>query len=104
MKTIEEIKKQINNNLILIYMKGTPKNPNCSFSEKAVQILFKCCNKFSYVNILEKPFIKQELPKYSNWYTFPQIWINKEFIGGYDIIKYLYKTKELQKMIKNIQK
>ncbi|XZR52749.1 MAG: Grx4 family monothiol glutaredoxin [Enterobacteriaceae bacterium] len=101
MNIIKEIEKQINNNYIIIYMKGTPKKPSCSFSEKAVQILFKCCNKFSYVNILKKPLIKKELPKYSNWPTFPQIWINKKFIGGYDIIKYLYKNNELQKLIKN---
>ncbi|WMC19619.1 MAG: Grx4 family monothiol glutaredoxin [Enterobacteriaceae bacterium PC38] len=101
MTILEKIKYQINNNLVLIYMKGTPNNPSCSFSEKAVQILFKCCNKFSYVNILKNPLIKLELPKYSNWLTFPQIWINKKFIGGYDIIKYLYDTNELKKIIEN---
>ncbi|WMC19025.1 MAG: Grx4 family monothiol glutaredoxin [Enterobacteriaceae bacterium PSpicST1] len=102
MKIIEKIKKQINNNLILIYMKGTPKNPSCTFSEKAIQILLKCCNKFSYVNVLKNPLIRNELPKYSKWATYPQIWINGDFIGGYDIIKYLYKNNELQKIIKNL--
>ncbi|BFI91066.1 Grx4 family monothiol glutaredoxin [Enterobacterales bacterium endosymbiont of Anomoneura mori] len=104
MKVIDQIKKQIDNNLILIYMKGTPKNPSCIFSEKAVKILSKCCNKFAYVNILKKQFVKSELFKYSNWITFPQIFINKEFIGGYDILKYLYKTGELQNVIKKIKK
>ncbi|XZR53161.1 MAG: Grx4 family monothiol glutaredoxin [Enterobacteriaceae bacterium] len=99
MQIIKEIKNQINNNSILIYMKGTPMKPSCGFSEKAVKILSKCCDKFSYVNILKKPDIKSELPKFSNWPTFPQIWINKEFIGGYDIIKYLYNTNELKNII-----
>ncbi|WMC20212.1 MAG: Grx4 family monothiol glutaredoxin [Enterobacteriaceae bacterium PSpyr] len=101
MTIFKKIKHQINNNLVLIYMKGTPDNPACNFSKKAVKILFKCCNKFAYVNILNNPLIKLELIKYSNWPTFPQIWINKKFIGGYDIIKYLYNTNELKKIIEN---
>jgi monothiol glutaredoxin len=100
MDTINKIKEQLQNNPILIYMKGVPEQPQCGFSAQAVTALKACGEEFSYINILENPDIRQELPKYANWPTFPQLYLNGELIGGCDIILDLYKSGELQKRIK----
>ena len=97
---MEEIKEQIKENAILLYMKGTPEAPECGFSQKVVQILNTCGKTYSFVNILENPDIRKELPKVSDWPTFPQLYINGEFMGGSDIVEELYKSGELQKKIK----
>lgn len=98
-KIIEKIKKQLKNNNIIIYMKGSPKNPSCGFSAQAVQALFSCGVRFAYIDILEHPDIRESLPKYSNWPTFPQLWINKELIGGCDIILEMFRNGELLKIL-----
>lgn len=97
---IETIKEQIANNNILLYMKGTPKFPQCGFSSQAAQALMSCGEKFAFVNILENPEIRAELPKYANWPTFPQLWVNGELIGGCDIIVEMAQTGELETLIK----
>ena len=97
---MEKIKEQIKENSILLYMKGTPGAPECGFSQKVVQILNTCGKTYSFVNILENPDIRKELPKVSDWPTFPQLYINGEFMGGSDIVEELYKSGELQKKIK----
>lgn len=102
--TIKKIEKQIKENPIILYMKGSPKAPNCGFSEKAVQILSKCGERFAYVDVLQNPEIRKILPKYSNWPTFPQLWIKGELVGGCDIILEMYQTGELQKLIKSVFK
>lgn len=100
MTTIEKIKQQIAENPILLYMKGSPKFPSCGFSAQAVQVLAACGEKFAYVDILQNPDIRAELPKYANWPTFPQLWIEGELIGGCDIITEMYQQGELQPLIK----
>ncbi|MFP3019292.1 MAG: Grx4 family monothiol glutaredoxin [Arsenophonus sp.] len=99
MTIIEKIERQIKENPILLYMKGSPKFPSCSFSDKAVQALSACSERFSYIDILQNPDIRSELPKYTNWPTFPQLWIDGELIGGCDIIIEMYQNGELQKII-----
>ncbi|MDP6968983.1 MAG: Grx4 family monothiol glutaredoxin [Gammaproteobacteria bacterium] len=99
MDTIDVIKDQITNNNILLYMKGTPKFPQCGFSSQAVQALMACGERFAFVNILEHPDIRAELPKYANWPTFPQLWINGELVGGCDIIVEMSQTGELAEMV-----
>lgn len=101
MNTIEKIKRQIQDNIILIYMKGTPQFPSCGFSAQAVQALSTCGEKFAYVDVLENADIREELPKYANWPTFPQLWINGELIGGCSIILEMLHSGELQKKISN---
>lgn len=101
METLVKIKEQIQNNPILLYMKGTPQNPQCGFSARAVAALNTCGEEFAYINILENPDIRQELPKYANWPTFPQLYLNGELIGGCDIILELYQSGELQKLVKD---
>ncbi|SFB85200.1 monothiol glutaredoxin [Marinospirillum celere] len=97
--TLDTIKEQISSNPVLLYMKGTPQMPQCGFSGQSVQALMACGQKFAFVNILEHPDIRAELPKYANWPTFPQLWLNGELVGGNDIILDLHQQGELQKMV-----
>ncbi|MEH6386598.1 MULTISPECIES: Grx4 family monothiol glutaredoxin [Pseudomonas] len=100
MDTIETIKEQITKNPVLIYMKGAPNAPQCGFSARAVQALMSCGEKFAYVDILQNPDIRSELPKYANWPTFPQLWVDGELVGGSDIIIELHESGELENMVK----
>jgi monothiol glutaredoxin len=99
MDVLERIKQQIEENPVLLYMKGTPHFPQCGFSGRAVQVLEACGVEFAYVNIFEDPEIRENLKRYSNWPTFPQLFINGELVGGSDIILELYEAGELQKML-----
>jgi monothiol glutaredoxin len=74
--------------------------PQCGFSSRAAQALMACGEQFAYVNVLTDPEIFQDLPKYANWPTFPQVYINGELIGGCDITLEMYQSGELQKMVK----
>lgn len=98
---VDTIKEQIEKNPILLYMKGTPKFPQCGFSSQAAQAVMACGERFAFVNILENPEIRAELPKYANWPTFPQLWVNGELVGGCDIIVEMAQTGELQTLIKD---
>ncbi len=104
MTTFEIIQQQIAENPLLLYMKGSPNLPSCGFSAQAAQTLFACGERFTYVDILKHPTIRAELPKYANWPTFPQLWIDGEFVGGCDIITEMYQNNELQKLIKETTK
>ena len=99
MNILEKIKRQIQDNPILIYMKGNPEVPQCGFSSQAVTALSSCGEKFAYVDILENPDIRKELPKYANWPTFPQLWVDGKLIGGCDIIMEMLKNSTLHKLI-----
>lgn len=98
--TIEKIQEQINGNPILLYMKGTPRMPQCGFSAQTVQALMACGERFAFVNILENPDIRAELPKFANWPTFPQLWVKGELVGGCDIVIEMAANGELQTLIK----
>ena len=100
METIDKIKQQIEENAILLYMKGSPKLPSCGFSSQASQALMACGEKFAYVDILQNPDIRAELPAYAQWPTFPQLWVEGELIGGCDIIIEMFQKAELQPLIK----
>lgn len=100
-ETLDTIKQQISENTILLYMKGTPQFPQCGFSAQAVQALINCGERFAFVNILENPDIRAELPKYANWPTFPQLWVNGELVGGCDIIVEMYQNGELATLLKD---
>ncbi|OOV88144.1 Grx4 family monothiol glutaredoxin [Oceanospirillum linum] len=97
--TLDTIKDQISNNPILLYMKGNPQMPQCGFSSQAVQALMACEEKFAFVNILDNPDIRAELPKFANWPTFPQLWVNGELVGGCDIIIEMYQSGELKTLV-----
>ncbi|WP_317451589.1 Grx4 family monothiol glutaredoxin [Methylobacter psychrophilus] len=99
MTVIARIKDQIENNSVVLYMKGTPDFPQCGFSGQSVQILNACQAKFMYVNIFEDAELREALKEYSNWPTYPQLYINGELVGGCDIIIDLYKKGELLTML-----
>ena len=101
MSTLDTIKEQIEKNSVLLYMKGTPRMPQCGFSAQSVQALMACGEKFAFVNILENPEIRAELPKYANWPTFPQLWVDGELVGGCDIIVEMANNGELQPLVKD---
>ena len=102
MQVLDQIKQQIQDNPVILFMKGSPKMPQCGFSARAAQILAACDVEFSHVDILANPEIRQTLPQYSNWPTFPQLFVNGELIGGSDIMAELYESGELEQILKNV--
>ena len=99
MTVIEELEKQVKDNPILLYMKGSPDAPQCGFSSKTSQILISCGKPFSFVDILSNAEIRANLPQFSNWPTFPQLFVNGELIGGCDIITELHEAGDLQEIL-----
>jgi monothiol glutaredoxin len=97
---LERIKKQVTDNPVILYMKGTPDFPQCGFSARTVQALKDCGVEFAFVNIFEDQEVYKALPKYANWPTFPQLYVKGELIGGCDITLDLHQSGELQKMLK----
>jgi|TARA_B110000263_G_scaffold198076_1_gene176814 monothiol glutaredoxin len=102
MTILEELDEQVKANPILLYMKGSPDAPQCGFSSKASQILITCGKPFSFVDILSNPQIRANLPEYSDWPTFPQLFVNGELVGGSDILTELHESGELQKIINKV--
>ena len=100
MDILETIKEQIAANPILLYMKGSPNAPQCGFSAQTVQCLMACNERFAYVDILSNPEIRAKLPEYSNWPTFPQLYVEGELVGGCDIITEMYQSGELAPLVK----
>jgi monothiol glutaredoxin len=100
----EKIKQQIEQNPILIYMKGNPEMPMCGFSARSVQLLKSCGAAFASVDVLQDEDIRQGIKVYSNWPTIPQLYIKGEFIGGCDIITEMHASGELQQLIAAAQK
>ncbi len=99
MDVIERIKSQLSSSPVLLYMKGTPDFPQCGFSATVVRALTAVDAKFDSVNILEEPDLRDALKQYSNWPTFPQLYVNGELVGGCDIVVEMYNSGELQKVL-----
>ncbi len=96
---MERIKELVENNKVVLFMKGNAKFPLCGFSGRAVKILQMCgVTEFATVNVLEDEEIRQSIKDYSDWPTIPQLYVNGEFIGGSDIMAELYQSGELQKL------
>lgn len=96
----ETIKSQLEENPIIIYMKGTPQAPQCGFSAKTVQALMSCGERFAFVNILDNQELRDGLKVYSNWPTYPQLYVGGELVGGCDIVLELAESGELAEMVK----
>ncbi len=94
-EVLSVIKQQIEENPIILYMKGSPQAPQCGFSAQTVQCMVACGQRFAYVDILSNPEIRATLPGYANWPTFPQLWVDGELVGGCDIITEMFETGEL---------
>jgi monothiol glutaredoxin len=101
MDVMDRIKQAVEDNAVVIFMKGTPQFPQCGFSSRAAQALQACGEEFAYVNVLADPEIFENLPKFANWPTFPQIYINGELIGGCDITLELFQKGDLPRMVKD---
>lgn len=95
----ERIEEQLSSNDILLYMKGTPDFPQCGFSGQTVAALKEIGKPFAFVNIFEEPEIREGLKAYSNWPTFPQLYVKGELIGGCDIIIEMYHSGELKTLL-----
>ena len=97
MDVLDRIKEQVESNPIIIYMKGTPQFPQCGFSSRAAAALQDCGHKFAYVNVLADPDIFENLPRFADWPTFPQVYIDGELIGGCDITLEMHGSGDLQR-------
>ena len=102
MDAIERIKSQLSSNAVVLYMKGTPDFPQCGFSAAAVRALRGSEATFLHVNIFEDPELREALKQYSNWPTYPQLYINGELIGGADIIVEMYNNGELRRALAEV--
>ncbi|MFM9979323.1 MAG: Grx4 family monothiol glutaredoxin [Burkholderiales bacterium] len=103
MSVQDVIKAQVAGNPVVLYMKGTPQAPQCGFSQTAIQILSACGVRSAFtVNILENPDIRQGIKEFANWPTIPQLYVNGEFVGGSDILREMYQSGELQKLLEPV--
>ena len=100
----ERIRSLVTGNTVVLYMKGTPQMPQCGFSAMAVQVLQACgVSQFASVNVLADPEIRQGIKEYANWPTIPQLYVNGEFVGGSDIMREMYQSGELQKLLEGVK-
>ena len=100
MDVMQRIDEAVKQNPVILFMKGTPQIPQCGYSSRTAQALMARGEEFAHVNVLADPEVFQNLPRYANWPTFPQLYINGELVGGCDITLELYQKGELQKMVK----
>jgi len=96
----ERIREHIASQPVVVFMKGSPDAPMCGFSARTAEALKSCGRSFAWVNVLADPEIRSELPRYSDWPTFPQVYINGELVGGCDITMQLAEQGELEAMVR----
>jgi len=99
MDTQTKIKETVTTNPVVSYMKGSPKFPQCGFSNLATQILDACQAKYLAIDVLQDQAIREGIKQYANWPTIPQLYINGEFVGGSDIMRAMYESGELQTLL-----
>ena len=99
MEIQERIRKVIDENSVMLFMKGSPDFPQCGFSGRVVQILEACGTEFSSADVLTDPELREGIKAYSNWPTIPQLYIQGELIGGSDIVMEMHENGELKKKI-----
>lgn len=95
----DRIKEQLDENPVMLYMKGTPDFPQCGFSGQTVAALKAVGKPFAYINIFEDAEVREGLKSYSNWPTFPQLYVKSELIGGADIVVEMYNSGELKELL-----
>jgi monothiol glutaredoxin len=95
----DTIRETVEQNRVVLFMKGTKNFPQCGFSQRAVDILKKCGAEFKDVNVLADPAVRQGVKEFSNWPTIPQVYIGGQFVGGSDILTEMFQSGELQKLI-----
>lgn len=99
MDTQAQIKQTVTSNKVVLYMKGSPKFPQCGFSNMATQILDACNAQYVAVDVLQDQAIREGIKQYANWPTIPQLYVNGEFLGGSDIMRAMYESGELQALL-----
>lgn len=99
MEIMEHIKQSIESNSVILFMKGTPEFPQCGFSSRTSQALAACDAEFAYINVLAEPEVRENLHRYADWPTFPQLYVNGELIGGCDIVMEMYESGDLQTLV-----
>ena len=96
----QRIKQQVEAHPVVLFMKGTPQIPQCGFSAAVVEVLKACAVKELHtVNVLEDPDIRQGIKDFANWPTIPQLYVKGQFVGGADIVREMYQSGELQKLL-----
>jgi monothiol glutaredoxin len=95
----DQIRSDLNNNEVVLYMKGTPAFPQCGFSAAVVQVLGHMGVKFKGIDILTDPALREGIKQFSNWPTLPQLYIKSQFVGGCDIVREMFQSGELQDML-----
>jgi monothiol glutaredoxin len=95
----DRIRQEVSENPVVLYMKGTPVFPQCGFSATVVQILSHLNVKFKGIDVLSDPGLRQGIKEYSDWPTIPQLYVKGEFIGGCDIVRDMYESGELQRLL-----
>ncbi|MCP4186837.1 MAG: Grx4 family monothiol glutaredoxin [Gammaproteobacteria bacterium] len=98
MDVLERIQQQVDAHPVIIYMKGTPQLPQCGFSSRTADALKSLEIEFAFVNVLTDPDIFQNLPRFADWPTFPQVYVDGELIGGCDITLEMFESGDLEKM------
>lgn len=101
MDVLDRIRDQVESHPVIIYMKGTPQFPMCGFSSRAAEALKTTGIEFAYVNVLQDPEIFENLPRFADWPTFPQLYIAGELVGGCDITLELYQSGELKPLMES---
>jgi len=97
----EQIKQQIGKDGIVLYMKGTPSMPQCGFSQVTAEILKRSGKPFASYDVLQDPALREGIKQFSNWPTIPQLYVKGEFIGGCDIVRSMYESGELDKVLES---
>lgn len=95
---VEQIQEMIDSNEVILFMKGSPQQPQCGFSARVIECLIQVGKPFAYIDILSDSEVRATLPSVSNWPTFPQLFINGELVGGCDIITEMHANNELAPM------
>ncbi|MGR8950039.1 MAG: Grx4 family monothiol glutaredoxin [Gammaproteobacteria bacterium] len=95
----QQIDELVKNHRVVLFMKGSPQFPQCGFSSRTVEALKACESEFEHVDVLQQPEVRQNLPQYSQWPTFPQLFIDGELVGGCDIVLDLFQRGELKRML-----
>jgi monothiol glutaredoxin len=101
MDVVEKIKAELNSAPVVLFMKGTPDFPQCGFSAQTVAALKAMGAQFKHVNIFEEPELREALKRYSNWPTYPQLYVKGELVGGCDIAMEMYNSGELKKLLQD---
>ena len=103
MSVQEIIKEQVTKNPVVLYMKGSPQMPMCGFSATASQLLkMNGAQEIFTVDVLQNPEIREGIKQFANWPTIPQLYVNGEFVGGSDIVREMYESGELQKLLQGV--